>query len=173
LHRLRPVSGATERVRIRKQRNLFINDLSSYKGLWHGVHHTRVRHDGNNFGRLSRHQYELAVSSSGGISGRFSDAVTAPEMEYRATGTILPGCIVLTSRSSSRPQLFATEVYFRPLELKRLEGIIAGYDYADKPFVAPIVLTRDRLSDEAAEEALNQARAEFFVDHVALPRSGA
>jgi len=124
----------------------YVEGVGALSGKWAGLHLTRDTRGP----LLSRHYYNLSVSSRGRIAGTLEDSVGTSVRSYQILGEAGGGRVVLLDRNRLDPTAFGAELYgCPPMESGHLEGVIVGINYAGERFVSPILIQKgDSISVE-------------------------
>jgi hypothetical protein len=136
-------------------------DYRQYSGAWRGLHVTADPKMGRP--TYSEHVYKLSVDKRGRIKGELSDLIGDPPWEYAVSGQIYPGAIVMTHRNKQRPEILVVEMYKTGLNPKCMVGMITTSTYdKDIHFAAPIVLSREKTSDDEFRSLMKTTTTAFY-----------
>jgi hypothetical protein len=136
-------------------------DYRQYSGIWRGMHVTADPKTGKP--AYSDHVYRLSVDKRGRIKGELSDLIGDPPWEFAVSGQIYPGAIIMTHRNKQRPEIFVVEMYKTGLNPKRMVGMITTSTYdKDVHFAGPIVLSRDKTSDDQFRSLMKATTTAFY-----------
>jgi hypothetical protein len=143
------------------------DNYTRLSGHWYGMH--VANHAKSGVLALSLHEYDLAVTRDGRISGTMRDGLINAETKWLVRGNAFPGGMALIDQHSERPSLFAAELYTNSLDdPTRLRGVISSFNYHDGGhFAAIIVLSRSPISEEQFEAHVADVRPPTF--HTNLP----
>jgi len=141
------------------QKHLKIN-FSELAGRWEGIHLTRDDLRGGVI--ISRHSYDLKVSSSGKIKGICEELAGSPPYKFDIDGAVRYGEIFIMGKGEITQEISYTW-FFRLYNLEQLRGFHLGYDFDGKPYASYIVLSRKRLDDEEYFDLLRKDLNSFYI----------
>jgi len=143
----------------RLQKHLEVS-TSELAGRWEGIHLSRDDSRGGTI--ISRHTYDLTVSSSGKIKGIREEAGVTYPYKFAVDGAVRPGEIFLMERSKTTREPAYTWFY-NLYNLEKLPGFHLTYDFDGRPYVAYLVLSRKRLDDNEYFDLLGRDLEKFYI----------
>ena len=142
----------------RLQKNLEVS-TSKLAGRWEGIHLSRDDSRGGTV--ISRHTYDLTVSSSGKIKGTREESGVTP-LKFAVDGAVRPGEIFLMEKSKTTREPAYTWFY-NLYNLEKIPGFHLTYDFDGRPYAAYIVLSRKRLEDKEYFDLLGRDLDKFYI----------
>lgn len=142
------------------QRHLKVS-FSELSGRWEGIHLSRDDSRGGTI--ISRHTYDLTVSSGGKIKGtreELSAGVTP--YKFDVNGAVRRGEIFLMGKSKTTQEPAYTWLY-NLYDLEKLPGFHLTYDFDGRPYAAYIVLSRKKLDDKEYFDLLRRDLEKFYI----------
>ena len=143
--------------RLHKQLRVSFSELS---GRWEGIHLSRDDSRGGTI--ISRHTYDLTVSSSGRIKGTREEISGAAPYKFDVNGAVRPGEIFLMEKSKTTQEPAYTWLY-NLYNLEKLPGFHLTHDFDGRPYAAYIVLSRKKLDDKEYFDILRRDLEKFYI----------
>ncbi len=131
-------------------------DLSELSGTWYGVHLSR-----NARGPvISRHIYNLKVSPFGEINGTCNEEAEETRYQYIINGAVRLGGIFLYANIRDTPSY---AWFFNMYNQNNIPGFIYGCDFEKNAFASHIILSRDRKTDKAFLDSMEEYKNRFYL----------
>jgi hypothetical protein len=143
----------------RLQRHLKVS-FSELSGHWEGIHLTRDDSRGGII--VSRHDYDLIVSSDGKIKGTCDELSGNPPYKFEIDGAVTRGEIFLMGKRKTTEET-SYEWLSNLFSLEKISGFHLGYDFDGKPYASYIVLSRRKLDDKEYFALLEKDLSKFYI----------